>query len=122
MVLAAPALRFVNTLTGVAISRGFGCRETPCDFSAPPCLRSAANGPSRKNIRCKSDWPELARLSDQIRPEDVVVVTCLDHLPVLPRDLREIADKLRAAEAGPRSLHEPWADTASPAGGMVLTI
>ncbi len=70
----------------------------------------------------KRDRPELARLFDQIRPEDVVVVTRLDRLARSTRDLLDIADKLRSAEAGLRSLHEPWADTTSPAGRMVLTI
>jgi len=36
--------------------------------------------------------------------------------------LLDIADKLRATDAGSRSLHEPWADTTLPAGRMVLTI
>jgi DNA invertase Pin-like site-specific DNA recombinase len=38
------------------------------------------------------------------------------------RDLLEIAELLKQAEAGLRSLHEPWADTTSPAGRTVLTI
>jgi len=70
----------------------------------------------------KRDRPELARLFDQIGREDVVVVTRLDRLARSTRDLLDIADKLRAADAGLRSLHEPWADTTSPAGRMVLTI
>jgi DNA invertase Pin-like site-specific DNA recombinase len=70
----------------------------------------------------KRDRPELARLFDQIRPEDIVVVTRLDRLARSTRDLLDIADKLRATDAGLRSLHEPWADTTSPAGRMVLTI
>ena len=34
----------------------------------------------------------------------------------------ELAEELNKAEAGLRSLYEPWADTTSPAGRMVLTI
>ncbi|ACM30965.1 recombinase family protein [Rhizobium rhizogenes] len=37
-------------------------------------------------------------------------------------DLLDIAELLDAAKAGLRSLAEPWADTTSPAGRMVLTI
>ena len=70
----------------------------------------------------KRDRPELARLLDQIRNEDVVVVTRLDRLARSTRDLLEIADRLKAAGAGLRSLAEPWADTTSPAGRMVLTV
>jgi DNA invertase Pin-like site-specific DNA recombinase len=59
---------------------------------------------------------------DQLRAGDVVVVSRLDRLARSTRDLLEIAEQLKVAEAGLRSLHEPWADTTSPAGRMVLTI
>ena len=68
------------------------------------------------------DRPELARLLDQLRPEDVVVVTRLDRLARSTRDLLDIAETLKQSNAGLRSLAEPWADTTSPAGRMVLTI
>jgi len=70
----------------------------------------------------KRDRPQLARLLDQIRDGDVVVVTRLDRLARSTRDLLEIAEQLKDAEAGLRSLAEPWADTTSPAGRMVLTV
>ena len=54
--------------------------------------------------------------------DDVVVVTRLDRLARSTRDLLDIAEKLNEASAGLRSLAEPWADTTSPAGGMVLTV
>ena len=63
--------------------------------------------------------PELNRLLDQLRAGDVVVVSRLDRLARSTRDLLEIAEQLKAVEAGLRSLHEPWADTTSPAGRMV---
>ncbi len=70
----------------------------------------------------RRDRPELARLLDNVREEDVVVVTRLDRLARSTRDLLEIAERLRDADAGLRSLAEPWADTTSPAGRMVLTV
>ncbi len=70
----------------------------------------------------KRDRPELARMLDQIRDNDVVVVTRLDRLARSTKDLLNIAEKLNDAEAGLRSLAEPWADTTSPAGRMVLTV
>ena len=70
----------------------------------------------------KRDRPELIRMLDHIRAGDVVVVSRLDRLARSTRDLLEIAEQLKAAEAGLRSLHEPWADTTSPAGRMVLTV
>lgn len=66
--------------------------------------------------------PELARLLDQVRDGDVLVVTRLDRLARSTRDLLDMAERLRSAGAGLRSLAEPWADTTSPAGRMVLTV
>lgn len=66
--------------------------------------------------------PELNRMFDHLRPGDVVVVSRLDRLARSTRDLLDIAEQLKTAEAGLRSLHEPWADTTSPAGRMVLTV
>ena len=66
--------------------------------------------------------PELARLLDQVRDDDVLVVTRLDRLARSTRDLLDVAERLRNAGAGLRSLAEPWADTTSPAGRMVLTV
>jgi len=70
----------------------------------------------------RRDRPELDRLLDNVREEDVVVVTRLDRLARSTRDLLDIAERLRDADAGLRSLAEPWADTTSPAGRMVLTV
>ncbi|MFZ3484874.1 recombinase family protein [Sphingomonas sp. 3-13AW] len=70
----------------------------------------------------KRDRPELTRMLDQIRDDDIVVVTRLDRLARSTRNLLDIAEKLKEAGAGLRSLAEPWADTTSPAGRMVLTV
>jgi len=66
--------------------------------------------------------PELARLLDQVREGDVLAVTRLDRLARSTRDLLDVAERLRDAGAGLRSLAEPWADTTSAAGRMVLTV
>ncbi|WP_336974753.1 recombinase family protein [Sphingobium aromaticiconvertens] len=68
----------------------------------------------------KRNRPELARMMDQLRDEDVAVVTRLDRLARSTKDLLDISEKLNGA--GLRSLAEPWADTTSPAGRMVLTV
>lgn len=70
----------------------------------------------------RRDRPELARLLDQVRDDDVLVVTRLDRLARSTRDLLDVAERLREAGAGLRSLAEPWADTTSAAGRMVLTV
>jgi len=70
----------------------------------------------------KRSRAELNRLLDQLRTDDVVVVSRLDRLARSTRDLLEIAEQLKEAGAGLRSLHEPWVDTTSPTGRMVLTV
>jgi DNA invertase Pin-like site-specific DNA recombinase len=70
----------------------------------------------------KQARPGLAGMLDQLRAGDVVIVSRLDRLARSTRDLLEIAEQLKEAEAGLRSLHEPWADTTSPAGRRVLTV
>jgi DNA invertase Pin-like site-specific DNA recombinase len=66
--------------------------------------------------------PELAKMLEHVRKGDTVVVWKLDRLARSTRDLLEIADNLADAGAGLKSLSEPWADTTSPAGRMVLTV
>jgi DNA invertase Pin-like site-specific DNA recombinase len=70
----------------------------------------------------RRDRPELDRLLDHLRRGDVVAVTRLDRLARSTRDLLDIAERIQGAGAGLRSLAEPWADTTSPAGRMVLTV
>jgi DNA invertase Pin-like site-specific DNA recombinase len=66
--------------------------------------------------------PELTKLLDHLREGDILVATHLDRLARSTRDLLEIAETLNRASVGLRSLAEPWADTTSPSGKMVLTI
>lgn len=69
-----------------------------------------------------SDRPELKRLLEHVRAGDVVTVTRLDRLARSTRGLLDLVDQLNRAGAGFRSLAEPWADTTSPAGKMVMTV
>jgi DNA invertase Pin-like site-specific DNA recombinase len=66
--------------------------------------------------------PELDKLLGQIRKDDVLVVTRLDRLARSTSELLRIVEGLSKKDAGLQSLAEPWADTFSPAGRMVLTI
>ena len=69
-----------------------------------------------------AERPELRTLLDYVRADDVVIVTRLDRLARNTRHLLEIAEQLQAAGVGLKSLAEPWADTTSPTGKMLLTI
>lgn len=70
----------------------------------------------------KREREQLTLLLLTARSDDVVVVTRLDRLARSTRDLLELAETLQVAGIGLRSLSEPWADTTSLAGRMVLTI
>ncbi len=65
------------------------------------------------------DRPELHRMLDQLRPDDVVVVWKLDRLSRSLKDLLLIMEKIDAAGAGFRSLTESI-DTTTPAGRMMM--
>lgn len=93
------------TLQGGAL-RDAGCRRT---------IEEKISG-------AKRDRPHLVRLLDQNREDGLVMVTRLDRFVRSTKDLPYIAKKLNEVGAGLRSLAEPWADTTSPAGRMVLTV
>lgn len=65
------------------------------------------------------DRPELHRLLDQLRKQDVLVVWKLDRLSRSLRDVLIIMERLGEAEAGFRSLTEAI-DTTTPAGRMMM--
>src|SRR3954466_10598760 len=65
------------------------------------------------------DRPQLHRLLDQLRPDDVVVVWKLDRLSRSLKELLHIMERLAQAGAGFRSLTEAI-DTTTPAGRMLM--
>ena len=105
---------------------GYACVSTDDQSLAPQRAALHAAGCRRlyeeKASGARCDRPELARLLDQLRDDDVVVITRLDRLARSTRDLLDVAKHIKDAKAGLRSLAEPWADTTLPAGRMVLTV
>ena len=73
-------------------------------------------------LGAKRARPELARLLEQLRGDDVVVITRLERLARSTRELLHVAEQIKQVKAGLRSLAEPWADTTSPAGRPLLTV
>lgn len=65
---------------------------------------------------------QLERLLDQLRPGDTVVVWKLDRMARSTRDLLEIVETIRTAKASFLSLSEPWANTTSHAGKLIMTV
>jgi DNA invertase Pin-like site-specific DNA recombinase len=68
------------------------------------------------------DRPELNRMLDQLREGDVVAVWKLDRLARSTRNLLEIVEMIGNAGARFQSISEPWADTTTHAGKMIMTI
>ncbi|HZC00222.1 MAG TPA: recombinase family protein, partial [Gammaproteobacteria bacterium] len=66
--------------------------------------------------------PEFLRMLDQLREGDTVVVWKLDRLARSTRDLLETLETIREAGAKFQSLSEPWADTTSHGGKLIMTV
>jgi len=76
---------------------------------------------SEKVSGSKADRLELHKLIDQLRPEDVVIVTKYDRLSRSLQDLLTIVELIRKKGAGFRSLAEDI-DTTTPAGRLVFHV
>ncbi len=66
--------------------------------------------------------PELRRLLEKLRPRDIVIVTKLDRLARSTSDLLDLFARITKSGASVCSLSEPWADTSSPAGTLIVTV
>ena len=74
-----------------------------------------------KTSGARKKWLVLERLLSELRADDVVGVTRLDRLARSTSELLHIAETIEEKNAGLQSIAEPWADTTTPAGRMVLT-
>jgi len=70
----------------------------------------------------KSDQPQLANTINGLGKNDVLIVCRLDRLARSMRDLLNVLHEISGRGASFRSLHDPWADTTSPHGRLMLTI
>jgi DNA invertase Pin-like site-specific DNA recombinase len=89
-------------------------------------LRAAGCG-SRNIYREKvtgahNDRRELLRMLDRLAPGDVVTVTRIDRLARSTFDLFEIVKRIVDAKAQFRSLAEPWADTGTSTGRLMIAV
>jgi DNA invertase Pin-like site-specific DNA recombinase len=66
--------------------------------------------------------PQFQRMLDQIRTGDAIVVWRLDRLARSTRDLLDTMEAIREAGGKFQSLSEPWADTTTHAGKMIMTV
>ena len=70
----------------------------------------------------QADRRELQRLLKALTPGDVVTVTRIDRLARSTFDLFAIVKQITDAGAQFRSLAEPWADTATSTGRLMLAV
>jgi DNA invertase Pin-like site-specific DNA recombinase len=70
----------------------------------------------------RTDRVALAKLMNRVEASDVVIVTRLDRLARSTRDLLNILHALAEKGAKFKSLHDPWADTTTPHGELMVTI
>ena len=66
--------------------------------------------------------PEFQRMIDQIRPGDTIIVWKLDRLARSTRDLLNTMETINEAGGRFQSLSEPWANTTTHAGKMIMTV
>jgi DNA invertase Pin-like site-specific DNA recombinase len=70
----------------------------------------------------RADRRELLRMLDKLAPGDVVTVTRIDRLARSTFDLFGIVKRIVDAKAEFRSLAEPWADTGTSTGRLMLAV
>jgi DNA invertase Pin-like site-specific DNA recombinase len=77
---------------------------------------------SEKRSGIKTDRAALARVLAALGSGDVLVVTRLDRLARSTRDLLNVLATIAEKGAGFRSLNDPWANTTTPHGRLMLTV
>jgi DNA invertase Pin-like site-specific DNA recombinase len=77
---------------------------------------------SEKQSGIKTDRAVLARYLASPEPGDMVLVTKLDRLARSMRDLLNTLAAIGEAGANFKSLGDPWADTTTPHGRLMLTV
>ncbi len=70
----------------------------------------------------RADRRQLLRMLKALAPSGLVTVTRIDRLARSIFDLFEIVKQIRDAKAQFRSLAEPWADTATSTGRLMIAV
>ena len=66
--------------------------------------------------------PQLSAMLDSLRDGALVLVTRLDRFARSTLDMLTLTEAITAKGAAFRSLAEPWADTTTPHGKMIVTV
>jgi DNA invertase Pin-like site-specific DNA recombinase len=77
---------------------------------------------SEKQSGAKTDRAQLAKAIAALGPGDTLIVAKLDRLARSTRDLLNVLDAIAKAGATFKSLADPWCDTTTPHGRLMLTV
>src|SRR6516162_5590191 len=77
---------------------------------------------SEKQSGAYTDRPQLAKAIQALGNADTLVVCKLDRLARSTRDLLNTLDAIGKIGASFKSLNDPWADTTTPHGWLMLTV
>jgi DNA invertase Pin-like site-specific DNA recombinase len=77
---------------------------------------------SEKESGAKTDRQQLARAIAALTDGDTLIVTKLDRLARSTRDLLNTLAEIARAGATFKSVGDPWADTTTPHGRLMLTV
>ena len=70
----------------------------------------------------RNNRPQLLKLLDALEESDTLLITRLDRLARSTRDLLNMLATIAEKGTGFRSLADPWADTTTPHGRLILTM
>ena len=70
----------------------------------------------------RSDRPQLRKALNALGKGDTLVVSRLDRLARSMRDLLNVLHEIGERGAFFKSLHDPWADSTTPHGRLMLTV
>lgn len=119
---------FANHLTGGKVNMKIGYARVSTEDQRLETQLAALRKAGCKKIfqekisGMRRERPEFDKMMDHLRPGDVVVVWKLDRIARSTRHLLDMMETIRASGAKFQSLSEPWADTTSHAGKLIMTI
>ena len=96
--------------------------QTLASQDAELMAASCAKVYQEKVSGARTDRAELAKVLKRIEASDMLIVTRLDRLARSTRDLLNILHALAEKGAKFKSLHDPWCDTSTPQGELLVTI
>jgi DNA invertase Pin-like site-specific DNA recombinase len=85
-------------------------------------LQGEGDRGAKEKVTGAPDRRELLRMLERLEPGDVVTVTRIDRLARSTFDLFGIVKRIVDAKAQFRSLAEPWVDTGTSTGRLMLAV